>query len=137
MFSRATHTDKKRISGGLSSNASNTRNVLHSLVEKHEVHLGDSLVVLFKLDFEDLFQFVIILNGLVGRFVTFALCNERSVNEGLLKHSLFLVINKLLQTVSHVVVIEVDIFFEEETVEPDSVTLVSPHAHNTSRISLV
>mmetsp|Transcript_43975 Transcript_43975/g.58339 ORF Transcript_43975/g.58339 Transcript_43975/m.58339 type:complete len:354 (+) Transcript_43975:2013-3074(+) len=122
---------------GLEEDSANASDVLHGLVEKHEVHGRHSLVVFSEFTLKGLFKVLHLLNRLVRGLVTLAHRDEGGVDERLSEDDLFLVVSEFLQTVPHEVHVGVDVLFEEESIEPDSVALVSPHADESRGVALV
>ena len=137
LFTRATDTDEERITARLEQNSSDSGDMFHSLVEENEVHGTHSLVIFGKLMFKDSSKVLHLLNRLVSWLVTLAHRDERSVNQRFSEDNLFLEFYELLETVSHEVHVGGDILWEEESIEPDSVALVSPHAHDSRWVTLV
>jgi hypothetical protein len=69
--------------------------------------------------------------------VTFAHGDEGSVEERLLENLLLLELNELLEAVSHEVHVSTDVFWEEQSILPDSVAFMSPHADKAHRVGFV
>ena len=106
--------------------------MLHGLVEQHEVHLRDLVVVLFHLFFKNILEFVHVCDSLVVSFMTLAHSNEGRVDKRLSENLLFLEISwELLHTLPHEVQVLLMIFWENQAILPHSVALMSPHADHS------
>lgn len=127
MLSGTTDSDKEGVTTGLIYDSANTGDVLHSLLEKHELHRSDILVVFFKFAVKSTTELFIILDGSVRGIVTLASIDEGSENEGTFEDLLFLVIYELLFLGSdhglHVLLV---VLIKDKSVLPDTVALVSP-----------
>lgn len=127
MLSGTTDSDKEGVTTGLIYDSANAGDVLHSLLEKHELHRSDILVVFFKFAVKSTTELFVILDGSVRGIVTLASIYEGSENEGTFEDLLFLVIYELLFLGSdhglHVLLV---VLIKDKSVLPDTVALVSP-----------
>ena len=136
LLSGTTHTDKEGVSTGLVNDSANTGDVLHSLLEKHELHGGNVFVVIVKLTVKGKGEFFVIFDGSVRRIVTLACINEGSEDKRRSEDSSFLVINEvLLLGGNHGLQVLLVILIKDKSILPDTVALVSPQSNDFHRLS--
>jgi hypothetical protein len=111
--------------------------VLTSNGEKHEVHRGDILVVFSHLFFKDSLEVVHISNGHQRGFVALASRDKAGEDQGLFEDLFGLqVTREVLESGVHEAHVGLNVLREQETIEPDTVALVSPKTSEHERLSL-
>jgi hypothetical protein len=137
LLSGTTDSDKKGVTGRLVDNSADSGDVLHSLLEKHELHGGNVFVVVIELSVKSSTEFLVVLDGSVRGIVTLAGINEGGEDKGFAEDLSFLVINELLFLGgNHGLHVLIEILIKDESILPDTVALVSPKSNDFHGLTL-
>lgn len=86
---------------------------------------------------QNLLEMLHALNWHVSRLITHGNCHILGVDKRLFEHSIFLCIAELAQSSLHEAHVSLAIWLVDQTILPDTVALVSPHADQTERIAFI